>query len=231
MRRFFRWACDPDGGNLLRTNPIAGLKLLRGRNDHEGFHTWTDEEIVRFEARWPLGSRERLALHLMLYTGLARGDVVRLGRQHVTNGVITLRMEKHRGDGVVYPPLLPVLADTIAATGTGDLTFLVTAAGTPFVKESFGNWFRAAARAADCPGSCHGLRKAGATRAAENGATIHQLMALFGWKTEKMALVYTRKADRKRLAFEATRLLAAPGGAERKSDEAHPHLGSGAGEK
>jgi hypothetical protein len=101
-------------------------------------------------------------------------------------------MEKKRGDGVVYPPPLPVLAATIAASKTGDLTFLVTERGTPFVKESFGNWFRDACRAAGCPGSAHGLRKAGATRAAENGATVHQLMALFGWKTEKMASIYIR---------------------------------------
>jgi len=28
-------------------------------------------------------------------------------------------------------------------------------------------------------------------RAAKNGATVNQLMALFGWKTEKMALLAT----------------------------------------
>jgi integrase len=76
----------------------------------------------------------------------------------------------------------------MTASKTGDLTLLVTERGTPFVKESFGNWFREACRKAGCPGSAHGLRKAGATRAAENGATVNQLMALFGWKTEKMAL-------------------------------------------
>src|SRR5215468_7426288 len=123
MRRFFKWAADPNGGDLVQKDPTLGVKLLKGKNT-DGFHTWTDEEIVRFEARWPVGTRERLALDLLLYTGLARGDVVRLGRQHVNNGVITFRMEKNRGDGVVYPPLLPVLATTIAASKTGDLTFL-----------------------------------------------------------------------------------------------------------
>ena len=153
---------------------------------------------------------------------------MRLGKQHVSGGVITFRMEKNRGDGVVYPPMLPVLARTIAASKTGDLTFLVTERGAPVVKESFGNWFREACHEAGCPGSAHGLRKAGATRAAENGATVHQLMALFGWKTEKMALVYTRKADRKRLAsMAAPLLLATPTQTE---NEKRPHLGSGAGE-
>jgi integrase len=205
LRGFYKWAAGD--GELAKVNPTIGVKLLKGKNK-DGFHTWTDEEITRFEERWPIGTRERLALDLLLYTGLARGDVVRLGKQHVSGGVITFRMEKNRGDGYVYPPLLPVLAETIAKSKTGDLTFLVTEAGTPFVKESFGNWFRDACREAGCPGSAHGLRKAGATRAAENGATVNQLMALFGWKTEKMALLYTRKADRKRLAAAAGPLLA-----------------------
>jgi len=209
MRGFFGWAADPEAGNLVASNPTAGVKLLKGQNK-DGFHTWTDDEITRFEVRWPIGTRERLALDLLLYTGLSRGDVVRLGRQHVSHGVITFRMEKGRGDGVVYPPVLPILAKTIAASRTGDLTFLVTERGTPMVKESFGNWFGDACRAAGCPGSAHGLRKAGATRLADNGATIHQLMALYGWKTEKMALVYTRKADRKRLSQSAGELLAPP---------------------
>jgi integrase len=95
----------------------------------------------------------------------------------------------------------------------------------PFVKEYFGNWFREACREAGCPGSAHGLRKAGATCAAENGATVHQLMALFGWKTEKMALIYTRKADRKRLASAAAPLLLTQTQTE---NEKRPHLRSGA---
>jgi len=223
MRRFFKWAADPEGGKLVAVNPTIGVKLLKGKNK-DGFHTWTAEEIERFESRWPIGTRERLALDLLLYTGLSRGDVVRLGRQHVSDGVITFRMEKGRGDGVVYPPVLPILAATIAASKTGDMTYLVTERGTGFVKESFGNWFKEACRAAGCPGSAHGLRKAGATRAAENGATVNQLMALFGWKTEKMALLYTRKADRKRLAAQAAPLLA------QTSSEKFPHLRSGAGE-
>lgn len=217
MRRFFKWAADPNGGNLLTVNPTLGVSLLEGKNK-SGFHTWTNEEIERFEAFWPIGTRQRLAMDLLLYTGLARGDAVRLGRQHVSNGVITFRMEKNRGDGFVYPPLLPILAHTIAQTKCGDLTFLVTEHGRPFVKEGFGNWFREACRKAGCPGSAHGLRKAAATRAAENGATINQLMALFGWKTEKMALLYTRAADRKRLAADAAALIL-------------PHLNQGAGKR
>ncbi|MDF2995755.1 MAG: Integrase/recombinase [Xanthobacteraceae bacterium] len=64
-----------------------------------------------------------------------------------------------------------------------------------------------ACTAAKCPGTAHGLRKAGATRAAENGATEKQLMALFGWTSGRMATHYTKKASQKRLAKEAAHLL------------------------
>jgi hypothetical protein len=52
-------------------------------------------------------------------------------------------------------------------------------------------------------GSAHGLRKAGAVRAAEAGATTQELMALFGWVNIDEAELYTRAADRKRLALRA----------------------------
>jgi integrase len=201
---------------------------LAGPNDADGFHTWTQEELDRFEARWSIGTRQRLAFDVLLYTGLRRGDAVRVGRQHIRDGVITLRTEKHRmgkaGEQVSIP-ILPPLAASIAATPIGDLTYLVTEAGQPWVKESFGNWFRDACRAAGCPGSAHGLRKAGATRAAERGASERQLMAIFGWTTGKMAQHYTHSADRARLARDAAQLLLP---AQAKNEKV-PHLTQGEG--
>lgn len=223
MRGFFRWAADPNRGGLVDKDPTLGVKLLKGENDDEGFHTWTEEEVERFEQRWPLGTRERLALDLLLYTGFRRGDVVRLGRQHVRNGIIEFRAEKN--SEALTIPVLPPLQASIDAAKTGDLTFLVTAHGTPFVKESFGNWFRKVSTAAGCPGAAHGLRKAGATRAAENGASERQLMAIFGWKTNKMAALYTKKAERRKMALDAAETLL-PAQAK---NEKRPHLRLGAG--
>jgi integrase len=226
MRGFFAWATE---AKLVSVDPTKGVKQLAGTNDADGYHTWTQEELGRFEARWPIGTRQRLAFDLLLYTGFRRGDAVRVGRQHVRDGVITLRTEKHRrgkpGEQVAIPILAP-LAASIAATKTGDLTFLVTAAGAPWVKKSFGNWFGQACRDARCPGTAHGLRKAGATRAAERGASERQLMAIFGWSTGVMAQHYTRSADRTVLARDAVDLLLPPGQAANKK---RPHLGSGAG--
>lgn len=225
LKGFFAWAVDE---RLVAADPTKGVKLLVGENDAQGFHTWSQEELNRFENRWPVGTRERLAYDLLLYTGLRRGDAVRVGLQHVSDDVITIRTEKHRrgkpGEQVSIPILAP-LAASIAATRTGDLTYLVTEQGRPWVKESFGNWFRDACRDAGCPGSAHGLRKAGATRAAEQGATDRQLMAIFGWSTGRMAQHYTRSADRRILARDAVELLLPAQSENRK----RPHLRSGAG--
>lgn len=226
MRSLCAW-CAEEG--LMAADPTIGVKLLRGRNDANGFHTWTPAEIERFEERWAVGTRERLAFDLLLYTGLRRGDAVRVGRQHVQDGVIALQTEKHRvgkpGEQVAIP-ILPPLAQSIAETKTGDLVFLVNERGRPWAKESFGNWFRDVCREAGCPGSAHGLRKAGATRAAEQGATERQLMAIYGWTTSKQATHYTRAADRRRLARDASRLLLPA----QEANKNLPHLASGAGE-
>jgi len=55
--------------------------------------------------------------------------------------------------------------------------------------------------------AAHGLRKLGATRCAESGASEYQLMALFGWSTAKQAVLYTRKANRARPEADAAPLL------------------------
>lgn len=228
MRGFFAWAVEE---SFVAVDPTKGVQMLAGPNDAHGFHTWTQDELDRFEARWPIGTRERLAFDLLLYTGLRRGDAVRVGKQNVSDGVITVETEKQnrRSKERIYVsiPILPPLAESIAATKTGDMVYLVTDSGLPWVKESFGNWFRDACRKAGCRGSAHGLRKAGATRAAERGATERQLMAIFGWTTGKMATAYTRAADRKRLARDAAQLLL-PAHAE---NEKLPHLAPGAGAK
>ena len=70
-------------------------------------------------------------------------------------------------------------------------------------KESFGNAFSDACRKAGVNKSAHGLRKIGATRAANNGATVAQLNVIFGWTGSKMASLYTQTADRRRLAQDA----------------------------
>ncbi|HET8919456.1 MAG TPA: tyrosine-type recombinase/integrase, partial [Xanthobacteraceae bacterium] len=220
MRGMFQWAVKAKhAGN----DPTKDLKTIRPPTD--GHHVWTDEECATFEARWPRGTRERLAFDLLLYTGLRRGDAVRLGRPHVKNSIASIRTEK-TGE-VVTIPILPPLQASIDAGPIGELTFICGDHGRPMKKESFGNWFREVCKKADVPGSAHGLRKAGATRAANNGATEAQLEAIFGWRGGGMAALYTREANRVKLAREAaTKLLT-----ERDANIYSRTLASGAGKK
>jgi integrase len=108
---------------------------------------------------------------------------------------------------VVVIPILPPLQASIEAGPIGELTFIAGKNGRPMAKESFGNWFREACKEAAVLGSAHGLRKAGATRAADNGATEAQLEALFGWRGGGMASLYTRQANRAKLARDAAIML------------------------
>jgi integrase len=144
----------------------------------------------------------------LLYTGLRRGDAVRLGRQHVRDGIATLRTEKSQGTVTVTLPILPVLATTLASGPCADLAFICGANGKPLSKYSFGNYFRDACNAAGVFGkAAHGVRKAGAVRAADNGATVTELEAIFGWQGGGMAALYTRAADRKRASMRAMAMM------------------------
>lgn len=200
MRGLFEWAAAAEH---VRQDPTLGVKAPP-RPKTRGFPVWTEDDVTRYEERWPLGTKERVWLDVLLYTGLRRGDAVTLGRQHVRDGVATLRTEKSQGEITVTIPILPVLAVTLAAGPTAALAFICGESGKPLTKESFGNMFGAACRGAGVAKSAHGVRKIGATRAAENGATEAQLDALFGWaRGSGMAKIYTAAAERARLAKSA----------------------------
>ncbi len=190
-----------------RDNPATGIK--RQRTKGEGWQPWSEPDIARYEARWEPGSRARLALVLLLAVGQRRGDVVRMGRPHVRGGMLDVRQSK-TGTSLRIP-MLPELVDELERHPTDRMTFLLTAEGKAFTPAGFSNWFRECCRAAGLNRrSAHGLRKASATRLAEAGATIHQLMAIFGWKSIDEAEVYTRSVDQVRLATSAMVLLRPP---------------------
>jgi integrase len=192
----------------IKANPARDAERVERTSD--GFHTWSIEEVRQYEARHPVGTKARLALALLLFTGARRQDVVTLGRQHVRDGWLKFVPQKtlYKRATPVTIPFLPVLAEIVAATQTGDLHFLVTDYGQPFTAAGFGGKFRDWCNQANLPHcTAHGLRKAGATIAAENGATDRMLMAMYGWTSSQQATTYTAAADRKKLAGEAGKLL------------------------
>ena len=200
MRSLFKWAVE---SNLVKADPTIGVKTKKPNKT--GFKPWTDDDIAKFENRWPRGTRERVMFDIFVYTGLRIGDVALLGKQHVKNGVITIDTEK-TGTRVTIP-VLPPLALTLKMGPTGPLAFVASKSGAPLLKNSLGNAFHAACKAAGVDKSAHGIRKAAATHAADQGATVHELEAIFGWTGGAMAAHYTREANRKALAKGAMHKL------------------------
>src|ERR1700730_5247764 len=204
MRGLFGWAKE---AQHIKTDPTLGVKNPSQKKG-PGFKPWTEPDVEAYHRRWPLGMHERVWLDVLLYSGLRRGDAVRYGKQHVRNGIGRMRLEKGGEQIEVTLPILPVLAKTLAAGPCGDLTFIVGRRGTPLTKESFGNQFKEACVAAGIlDKSANGVRKIAATTAAHNGATVAQLKALFGCESNAMPELYTKAADRDRLAREAAHKL------------------------
>ena len=202
ISRLFNWAIEAHRPGMT-VNPAEKIGKLSGRSD--GWHTWTDAEVAQYEVRWPVGTKQRLALDILLYAGARRSCAVMVGRQHERAGGTRLAWTawkgRRRSPRQIDIPILAPLRASLDATPLGDLAFLATDYGQPFTIAGFGNWFRAACDAAGLPQcSAHGLRKAGSTRAADNGATAHELMAMFGWTSLAHAELYTRQAERRRLA-------------------------------
>jgi integrase len=197
MRGFFAWAMD---AGLVAADPTIGVKFARPKS--EGYATWTEADIAAYRARWPLGTRERVAFEVLYGTGLRRGDATRVGRPHVKDGVIRITTEK-TGERVSIA-IGADLQRAIDAGPTGDLTFIAGVAGRPRVKEAFGEFFRKACNAAGIVGkSAHGIRKAAATADAEAGWSDAELDAKYGWTGRRMASLYTRAASREKLSLAA----------------------------
>jgi integrase len=207
LSAMFSWAVDNDIRGAV-INPASKIKLLRSG---DGYHTWTVDEVRRYEAKHPEGSKARLFLHMALFTGLRLSDLAILGRQHMQGGWITIRpgkTSKKKDAVVVELPILSALQATIDGSEIGNMTLLTTEFGKPFTVNGLGNKMRDWCDAAElfhC--TTHGLRKAGATIAAENGATDEELMAIFGWTTKSQTTTYTKKARRKKIAAGAIHKL------------------------
>ena len=201
----------------VRINPAREVSVIRDLST--GYHTWTPEEVRQYQDHWRIGTQQRLAFDLMLFTGVRRSDACMLGRPHLKDGrlVFTPEKGKERKAKTLSIPVHPELAASIAATKTGDLTFLVTAAGRPWGAgagrdperakhraASFGNRFKEWCVAAGLPNcTAHGLRKVATVRLIEAGCTPHEAAAITGHDSMRVLEIYARERDRAKLADAA----------------------------
>jgi len=201
LRQLFAFAVEYE---LADRNPARDVSYVKSSS--QGIHSWSLEEVHQFEQRHPIGTKARLALALMLYTGQRRSDVVRFGRQHLRNGWLHFTQYKNRNSNPVtlQIPVIDMLQEIIDASETGDLTFLVSEFGRPFSDAGFGNRFRKwcdEAGLKQC--SAHGLRKATSAMLAELGCTEHEIMSITGHQTSKEVTRYTKAARQKTMARSA----------------------------
>jgi integrase len=184
--------------SMIKVDPTAGITVKAPKT--RGHHSWIDEEIAQYRAFWPLGTQQRLVLEFALETASRRGEVVRLGPQHVRNGRI--RIARIHGSEDVDIPVSAQLQAACDAMPREQLTYIHTASGKPRSKHTLGRDFAKWATEAGLPPHCrmHGLKKSGLRRIAEAGGTAHELMAISGHKTLTEVQRYTSAADKKRLA-------------------------------
>lgn len=156
-------------------NPM--LNVDRVQHKSKGYETWTEADIAKFRAHWPVGSPQRIAFEVLLYTGLRRSDVVRLGRQHIKEGHIAITARKTGAELHI-----PIHAEFDAVLNTiqhGHLVFIATVHGAARSEFAFTNWIIDAAKAAGLPPhrSPHGLRKAACVRLADAGCDVQTYVA------------------------------------------------------
>lgn len=197
LRIMLAYAVDQ---GMIANNPASGVKKFPSQGD--GHHSWSEAEIAQYELRHPVGSKARLALVLGLRTGQRKGDVLRMGWQHVTGEAIAVRQEKTATALII--PMHPELKAALASLPRTNLTFLMTEWGAPFTSAGFGNWFRDRCNEAGLKHcSFHGLRKAAATRLANAGCSTDQVKAITGHRSLAEVARYTKAADQQRLARQA----------------------------
>ncbi|WP_241667071.1 tyrosine-type recombinase/integrase [Muricoccus nepalensis] len=189
--------------NWRTDNPAKGVERLAERQ--KGHPDWPDEEIARYRAHWPVGSKPRLAFELLIQTAQRKGDVIGLGRQHLRSGGTLLRFRQEKTGTDMTLPVTPDLAACLSLLPDGQMVFLLTEAGAAYSRNGFYNSFRDWCDEAGIPKgySPHGLRKARARLLAEDGATAHEIGAWTGHKTLAEVERYTRAADQERMAHAA----------------------------
>jgi integrase len=184
---------------------------LRIKRFAEGeFHTWTDEEIGVFERVWKVGTKERCAFALLLYTGQRASDVARMSSVDLAEGGIWVVQQKTKAKLLV--PVHPELRQALDACELSDGNILKTGFGAAFSGKGFSNFMADRIDQAELPERCvtHGLRKAAARRLAEAGCSANEIASITGHVSLEEVARYTKAAEQKKLARAAMSRL--PGG-------------------
>jgi site-specific recombinase XerC len=220
-------------------DPTIGVKSGKAKASREsgGWVPWTEEDMAKYRARWPLGTEARLMFDILHYTHLRLGDASRFGSAHLQQTLKTMMVkvatEKSKGHTTATVPVHRDFAVSLAAArnagilGTGEVFTgkLVKGEIVPMNKKAWAAKFKKFARLAgvnEPKKNCHGVRKARAEVAAYSECTEAQMMAMFGWRDNKMPALYIAKASRDKLAISGMEKIEAYDQMENIADLAMP---------
>jgi integrase len=87
-------------------NPAFKIKMFKSKP----WRDWTDEELIQFEERWPLGTTERMGYALALYTAQRRADVAAMKWSQMAGSTV---VRQSKTGTVLELPIHPELARTL----------------------------------------------------------------------------------------------------------------------
>ncbi len=206
FRAMYGWALEV---GMIDTDPTLGVKKIQYKT--EGFKPWTMADLRAFTHTHKIGSRAYTAVMLALCTGARRGDLNTLGPKNISEreGIKFITYTQEKGGKEVTIPVMAILQQAIDAIENPNVaTFLPSDFGKVRTKEGLGTWFAKQVQKAGLTGiSLHGLRKSQAALLADMGASQYEIMAVQGHSSPNSSAVYTRSADRNRLAESAIKKL------------------------
>ncbi|HKF33993.1 MAG TPA: site-specific integrase [Jatrophihabitantaceae bacterium] len=205
---------------LITTSPCTLRNAGAPKPDHEP-EPATLDELATIVDNMP--ERYRLLVHLAAWCALRYGELAELRRKDVnlTAGVIRVRrgVTWVDGEAIVGPPkskagirdvaipphVIPLIKDHQRKhPGLDEALLFPAPRGAHMTHQRFYVWWRPAREAAGRPDlRVHDLRHTGATYAAQNGATLAELMHRLGHSTPQTAMRYQHAVAQRDKALAA----------------------------
>ncbi len=201
LRQIFETKKD---GKQIAPNVARLVKPFKVKSD--GHATATSSDLEKFIVHHGKESKAVLAISLLMFTGFRVSDLALVGPQHRQRDILKLRLFKNRNRTPVDIEIAihPILEGVLNMHPIKGLTYMQTEWAKPYSVKGLGNRIAAWFEQAHLPHlTAHSVRKGLATDQAHNEATDSMLEAMFGWKDGKTSKIYTRNAERARLARQA----------------------------
>lgn len=199
-------------GNTIGTNPASGIrKIEKGSDEAEANVAWTQEEFAAVLAVAP--QRLRGPLAVAWHLGLRQGDILKMGRTAIRDGVLVMKTSK-TGFPLALPVPAPLLAELAAMPGHNAMTLFATSEGMPWDENAFRTALRRLMHPMKLAGTIrreltfHGLRTTFAQRAAGRGIPTEKIAPAMGHASTTTTKGYVRQATAERDQAEVMATMA-----------------------